>query len=438
MKELEQALQHYREHFQQVKDELPGKALPWLNELREQALSDFINQGFPTKKNEEWKYSSTLALAKHAFAAQKHDASINQQLLQQHLLFEQQCQRMVFVDGYFIASLSQLSSLPKGVLLTSLSDAVESHSSLVQTHLNNDEQQPSFTALNTAFMQDGYFLYLPKHAVVEQPIHIIYLTTQSEQFINLRNVCIAEENSQANIVEHYVGHTEQAYFNNVLSQLDLAQSAAINHYKIIEEGDAGFHIGTAQVLQQQQSHFHSYSFAFNGAWTRSDTEVTFTQANAECSLDGLYVLNQQQHIDHHTRIAHNHPHCSSREFYKGILDDKSRAVFNGKVYVAQDAQQTNADQSNKNLLLSRQAEIDTKPQLEIYADDVRCTHGATVGQLDEKALFYLQSRGINQPEAKQLLINAFANEVIERVSHDALKQQLALRVTRKLSQESDA
>lgn len=437
MKELEQALQHYREHFQQVKDDLPGQEIPWLAELREQAIHEFLHQGFPTRKHEEWKYSSTLSLAKQTFTAQKSEATLANGLPKQFDLFQEQCQQMVFLDGCFVPALSQIKALPKGVVLTSLSDAIETYPEHVADYLKQTKRQrQTFTALNTAFMQDGYFLLLPEGCVIEQPIHVLYLTTHGEQFINLRNVCIAQANSQATIVEHYVGQCSEAYFNNTLSQINAQVSAHIQHYKIIQEGDAGFHIGTVKATQQQHSSVHSYSFAFTGAWTRSDTEITFEQEHAECTLDGLYVVNNAQHIDHHTRIDHNKAHCTSREFYKGILTDKARGVFNGKVFVAQDAQKTNADQSNRNLLLSKQAEIDTKPQLEIYADDVRCTHGAAVGQLDDKALFYLQSRGINKDDARQLLVHAFANEVIDRVELPMLRDRLTQLVEQQLAMES--
>ncbi len=423
--ELDQALQHYREHFQQVKDALPGRQLPWLAELREQAIADFLQQGFPTRKNEDWKYSSTLPLARQHFQVNETTESANQLLVPELNLFAGQSHQIVFVDGYFVAALSQIAQLPKNALLTSLTDAIQRYPEQVKQYVQQAHQEKqTFSALNTAFMRDGYFLYLPKNCVIEQPVHIIYLTTRGEQFINFRNICIAEENSQATIIEHYIGQTAQAYFNNTITRIDAKQSANIKHYKILQEGQAGFHIGTLTIEQQQHSHIHSYSFAFGGAWTRSDTTISFMQEYAQCQLDGLYVMKNAEHIDHHTRVDHYKAHCTSREFYKGILADEARAVFNGKVYVAPNAQKTNADLSNKNLLLSRHAEIDTKPQLEIYADDVRCTHGVAVGQLDAESLFYLQSRGINQADAKQLLVHAFANEIIDRVELTPLRDKL--------------
>ncbi len=438
MKELEQALQHYRQHFQQVKEVLPGRQLPWLAELREQAINDFLSQGFPTRKNEDWKYTSTVPLARNNFQISDTAESVNHLLAPELDLFAGKSHQMVFVDGYFVSALSRIAQVPKNALLTSLSDAIQRFPEQVKQYFQqkHQEQQP-FSALNMAFMRDGYFLHIPQGCVIEQPVHIIYLTTRGEQFINFRNICIAEENSQATIIEHYIGQTSQAYFNNTISHIDAKAAANIQHYKILQEGHAGFHIGSLTIEQLQHSNTHSYSFAFGGAWTRSDTAISFMQENAQCQLDGLYVMRNAAHVDHHTRVDHCKAHCSSREYYKGILDDEARAVFNGKVYVAPDAQKTDANLSNKNLLLSRHAEIDTKPQLEIYADDVRCTHGVAVGQLDAESLFYLQSRGINQAAAKQLLVHAFANEIIERVELTSLRDKLRNILEQQLPMEKN-
>jgi len=286
-------------------------------------------------------------------------------------------------------------------------------------------------------MQDGAVIRIKRNAPLSEPIHLLYLNIDNgiPHANYLRNLIIAEENSHAHIIETYLGEQgAPTYFTNTMTDISLHSNAHCHHYKWISENDRAFHVGTVNADQAQDSHFYSYSNVFGGKLVRSDTNIKLQGKGAACELNGLYLGANNQHIDHHTCIEHVVPHGMSREFYKGILTDKARGVFNGRVHVHPDAQHTDSGQHNKNLLLSNTAEIDTKPELEIYADDVKCAHGATVGNLDEQALFYLRSRGIDPQSAKALLTFAFANEIIEKIPHAQLRKALEIKTLEWLQQ----
>jgi Fe-S cluster assembly protein SufD len=355
---------------------------PWLDKLRREALHDFGRVGFPSNKIEDWKYTKVSEFANQHFATSTVDLDLPSG----------------FADD--------------GVIVMSLFDAVEKYPELVQVYLSKlSKHNNGFSALNTALMQQGVFVFIPKETVLKEPIRIGIKNTQKGEARYLRNLVILERGADATLVEQFEGD-EQGYFTNTITEAFIGDNAKLTHLKIQNEAQNAFHIGCVNATLGRDSQFYSHSYSFGGKLVRSDTNVEFESTGAECEFNGLYLVDEGQHIDHHTIANHKVAHCKSNEFYKGILNGKSRAVFNGKVIVAKDAQKTDASQKNNNLLLSKNAEVDTKPELEIYADDVKCAHGATVGQLDGNALFYLNSRGLSQAQAREFLIQAFAHDVI--------------------------
>jgi len=423
----EDAVAHYLAAFKRQRASLPGSGIPWMQRLRDQAAASFAEQGFPTPRHEEWKYSDTKTLQKQRFelltggasaAARKHTDAHRFEGLKSH--------RLVFVDGRFSADLSYLDELPARAVAIPLSQALPSHVDTVQSHLGHyaDMDTNPFVAVNTMLMSDGLFVHLPPGMMVEAPIHVLYLSTADGGTSQLRNLVVAERGAEATIIEHYAGPAGNAYWTNTVTEIGLNENAGIEHYKLEEESDMAFHIATMDVHQRRDSRFTSHNAALGGRFVRNDINTRLNGENAQCALNGLYVIKGRQHVDNHTRIEHVTPRTVSRELYKGVLDGWSRGVFNGKVIVHKYAQLSDSEQANHNLLLSPNAEADPKPQLEIFADDVKCAHGVTVGQLDADALYYLRSRGITKPEARSLLTFAFANDVITRMRLEPLRAHL--------------
>jgi Fe-S cluster assembly protein SufD len=337
---------------------------------------------------------------------------------------------MVFLNGRFSRELSSFRKLPNGLQLISLATALQSDPGTLVSYLaryaSHDEH--AFAALNTAFIEDGAFIFIPKDVVVGLPIHLLFISTSGGKptVSHPRNLIVAEANSQVSIVESYFGLNDGTYFTNAVTEIVVNDNAIVDHYKLQRESMHAFHFSTLQVQQSRSSSFSTHSIALGGALVRNDVNTVLNGEGAEATLDGLYVVSGQQHVDNHTRIEHAKPHCSSRELYKGILDQKARAVFNGRIIVRPDAQKTDSKQTNKNLLLSEEALANTNPQLEIYADDVKCTHGATIGQLSTDALFYLRTRGIGLETARNLLTYAFANEITNRIKIEPLRAELEM------------
>lgn len=420
---------YYKDQFEAVKETLPGAHLPWLAQKRQAAIAFFYKNGLPSRKQEEWKYTSVKAIEDVAFKLstarniEDSDQKIN---LAPYLFDSDQAHALVFIDGIFQPDLSAVHAYADGITVMSLAQALRERPDDLSDYLARfaDAKSHGFSALNTAYIQDGIFLHCPKNTVIEPVIHLLFFASAFDTVSHIRNLIVLDENAQATVVEHYIGANENRYFTNSMTEVITHQHAKLNHFKLQQESHQGYHIGTLEVHQKQGSAVNAHSFSFGGRLVRSDTNVYLADEHVQCQLNGLYVTKGQQHVDHHTRIDHVKPHGESHEYYKGIIDGQSHAIFNGKVYVAQDAQKTNATQQNKNLLLSKQAEIDTKPQLEIFADDVKCSHGATVGQLNDDALFYLRARGIDDETARNLLIHAFANDIIERVDVALIQGQL--------------
>ncbi len=401
---------------------------PALRRLRRGAIDRFAAVGFPTLDDEEWRFTPLAALTRVPFALAEPGAAVTAEALDHAALEAGPCSRLVFVNGHFAPELSSLSALPAGAVVASLAEALAKHPDKVEAHLARyaDGEDHPFTALNTAFLRDGAFVSLPPGQAVTEPIHLVFVATSPGKatVCHPRNLIVAGANSQATLIESYVGLGEDVTFTNAVTEIVLGEGAILDHYKVQRESRTAFHVARTQVQQSRSSKFRSHSLTFGGRLTRNDINAHVGGEGCECTLNGLYLASGEQLVDNHTRIDHAMPHCASHELYKGILDGKARGVFNGKIFVHQDAQKTDAKQTNQTLLLSEEAVIDTMPQLEIFADDVKCTHGATVGQLDPEALFYLRSRGIGSTEARALLTFAFANDVIGRVQVEPLRRRL--------------
>jgi Fe-S cluster assembly protein SufD len=346
--------------------------------------------------------------------------------------------RLTFVNGRYAPQLSQDWRLPNGVTLGSLAEHIANGSELVQEHLGRYAVRtaPSpFTDLNTAFLQDGVFLHVPNGIEIEAPIHLLFLSQPSEGAVvsHPRNLIIVGSSSRVTLIEHYASTHGGEYFTNTVTEIVAGKNANIDHYKLQLESEAAFHVSTTQVQQERDVHFASHMFDFGGRLVRNNSNAVMGGENIECTLNGLYLIDRQQHVDNHTVMDHAQPHCNSYEVYTGVLSGSSRGVFNGKIFVRRDAQKTDAKQSNRNLLLSNDALVNTKPQLEIFADDVRCTHGATIGQLDEDAEFYLRARGISKENARGLLVYAFASDVLNGVNIEPLREFLEGQIFSRLS-----
>jgi len=392
----------------------------WLHSIRETARACAAEIGFPTLDQEEWRFTNmapVLQLPLHPVKQRKTELT-HQEIAP--FLFDLDCYRLVFVDGYFCASLSVLPGAGNDLQLGNLRARLENNSSELEQHLTRSTHSSAnfFTAFNTAFFQDGAFVSIKAGKTADRPVHLLFIGAATEEGATAqpRNLILAGRGSEIKVVESYVSLSDAARVTNAVTELFLEADARVEHCKLQQESERAFHIATIQGVQAKASHWASHSIATGGRIARNQIQTLFSAEGSECILNGLYLGHGEQLIDHHTVVDHAQARCESHEFYHGILTDRARGVFNGKIFVRQDAQKTNAKQTNRNLLLSDSAMIDTKPQLEIYADDVKCTHGATVGQLNEDEIFYLRSRGIGLEKARRMLVEAFASNVVERIS----------------------
>jgi Fe-S cluster assembly protein SufD len=419
----------YLSGFSRFEKEQGGKAPPWLHARRATAIDRFAERGFPGPRDEEWRFTPLAPLLHVPFQlAVRRPMSAAASALEQFGFDTGEGSRLVFINGQFTPELSRSRALPKGAFVGNLNDALQQYPEQVQAHLTrhaNFESAP-FAALNTAFLRDAAMVLLPKNAVVTEPIHLLFVAVGDSEpsACYPRTLVVAGVNTQATIMQSYLGPADAVYFTNAVTEIVAEEGALLDHYKLQRESRRAFHLETLQVRQGRSSKFFSNNITLGGVWVRNEIGVGLTGEGCECTLNGLYFGSDNQLIDNHTMIDHAMPHCASHELYKGILDGKARGVFNGKIYVRQDAQKTDAKQTNKTLLLSDDATINTKPQLEIYADDVKCTHGATVGQLSAEAIFYLRARGIGLKEARSLLTYAFANDVVGKIQIEPLRRQL--------------
>jgi Fe-S cluster assembly protein SufD len=397
----------------------------WLGLVRTNAFERFLERGFPTSRDEEWRFTNVSPLTSLSFALPSGDreaASLKDRfaLRDSH--------ELVFVDGRLSQELSSPGELPDGVILTSLADALAEHADMLQPVLSQSggDDTPFFD-VNEAFLSDGACVYVPKGIVLERPIHLLFLTASepSEAVVtHPRNVIIGEPASQLQLVETYAGEDGALYWTNAVTQVAASAGAIIDHYKLQRESATAFHTSSLGYVQERDATVSHHSLSLGARLARHDIRTELDGEGANVTLNGLYVVGGNQHVDHHTVIDHRVPQCTSRELYKGVLDDASSGVFNGRVIVRADAQKTDSRQSNKNLLLSDDALVNTNPQLEINADDVKCAHGATIGQLDPEAMFYLRSRGIAQNDARRILTEGFMADVSDRIRLTAVRDTL--------------
>jgi Fe-S cluster assembly protein SufD len=412
--------EHYLSAFTRYRVNGASNSPAWLKDLRESAIAEFAQVGFPTTKNEEWKYTNVEPITRQQFERANGTAkSVAAGELFSLSLADSAYNRLVFVNGAFAPELSSLRALPNGVKVQSLAQALKEESEILQLHLARYAQrrERGFVALNTAFIEDGAFVFVPKGETVDEPIYLVFASSEARKPVVSypRNLLVLEENAQARIVESYVGLSETTYFNNAVTEIITQHNTTVDHYRVQRETNRGFHVGTLAVQLGRSSNFAAHALTLGGSLVRNDVGAVLDGEGVECVLNGLYLVDGNQHVDNQTRIDHVKPHATSFELYKGILSGKGRAVFNGKIFVHKAAQKSDARQTNKNLLLSADAVVNTKPQLEINADDVKCSHGSTIGQLDRDALFYLRSRGLDVGNAQSLLCYAFASDVVNRL-----------------------
>jgi Fe-S cluster assembly protein SufD len=419
--------------YKSFEGKLNGNTTKLLSERRKDAISNFEKLGFPTTKHEEWKYTNLIPVLKKDFNLGA-PTSLTKSEINKFLFEGLEANLIVFVNGYFSKELSNITSSEE---LVSIKPFSEADPSLLEKYFSKSlTVNDAFTYLNTAFAQSGVFIRVPKNKVVDKPIvlHFISDARSENVFSQPRNIFVAEENSEVKIIESFNTVGEQLSFQNVVTEVILQKDANVEYYKIQNESINAHHVGTTQVHQEGKSNFSSTTISVSGGIVRNNLNIVLNSEYSEAFMYGLSLLNGAQHVDNHTVVDHAKPNCYSNQLYKAILNDKSTGVFNGKIFVKPDAQKTNAFQSNKNILLSKDASMNAKPQLEIFADDVKCSHGATIGQLDEEPLFYLRSRGISEENAKVLLVLAFAQDVIDHIKIEPLKEALLKVIYQRLGQ----
>ncbi len=407
-----------------------------LHNIRTSAIQNFENKGFPTKKEEAWKYTSLNTLLKNDFTVfPKYENTIQFADVKKYFLHEIDTYKVVFIDGIFSSFLS--STTHDGIDVCLMSSALNKpkYKMIVDTYFNQiANKEESLTSLNTAFANEGAYINIPKNKVADKPIEIMYFSTGNEAalLVQPRNLIIVGENSHVQIIERHQSLNENAVLTNAVTEVFAQKRAIVDYYKIQNDNHNASLIDNTYVSQHQESHVHVNTFSFGGNLTRNNLNFYHFGERIESHLNGITIIGEKQHVDHYTLVHHAKPNCESFQDYKGIFSDSSTGVFNGKIFVEKEAQKTNAFQSSNNILLSDKATINAKPQLEIFADDVKCSHGCTIGQLDETAMFYMQSRGIPKKEAKALLMYAFSNAVIENIKIPELKQRITKIIANKL------
>ena len=423
---VEKNQQHLEAYTQTSHSAETGAA--WIYPVRREAAARFAQVGFPSRKDEDWRYTNIAPIVGTPFTLAANTDVTSDEISQWSFAGLDGTQ-LTFINGRFSAEHSKVDTA-SNVKFGSIAEAVRSNPALLEPHLAHYapvESNP-FVALNTAALDDGAYVIIPANVVETNPIHLLFYSAPgtTPTVSHPRVLIIAEPSSQSTIVESYCGDSGGQYFTNAVTEVIVEGNANIDHYKLQREAKSAFHVATMQVQMGHNSTFSSHSISLGGSIVRNDANAALLASGCECTLNGLYTARENQIMDNHTSIDHAMPHCNSHEIYKGILDGNSRGIFNGKIFVREDAQKTDAKQTNQTLLLSDGAQINTKPQLEIYADDVKCTHGATVGQLSAEALFYLRSRGIPMAQAQSLLTYAFASDIVSRIKVDAVREALDL------------
>ena len=404
---------------------LPGKSPGWLSHAREAARQAVADLPALDRKQEAWRYTSIEALLKHRFRPVSDTADMPTLDISDCLLPEFDSYRLVFVNGRWDPKLSSIEGLPDGVSLGSLRAGLSTDPELLSTWFGQtaNHTEHVFTAMNTALVNDGVFVHVGNQVELDRPIEVIYLSHVDDDplLVQARNLIVLDAGAKVTLVERFIGFGQSTYFNNNLTEISVGKSASLNHYRVQDESRSAYHLSSLYLSQQAHSRYRGTTLAFGGAWARTDYNTSFKQEGAACELNGLYTVGDQQLADFHVNVKHSVPGCVSREQFKGVLYGKGRAVFDGRILVDKQAQHSDAQLTNDNLMLTRNAEVDTKPQLEIYADDVKCSHGTTVGQLDPQQVFYLRSRGIDETAARKMLCLGFAAEVLDSIEVPALR-----------------
>jgi Fe-S cluster assembly protein SufD len=419
-----------------------GAGAPWLAALRQAGLDRFQAAGFPTTRDEDWRFINLAPITGTSFRVADVEATgVTRAALAPFLYPIPGVITLVFVNGRFVPALSDRHALPRGITLQPLATALATDAELVGRHLGQyaTPAQSGFTALNTAFVADGLFLRVSRDTVLDVPVHAVFVTHAGADgtATHPRNLILVERGARAAVIESYVSLGQSAYLTNAVTEAVVEDGAYLEHTKIQRESERAFHVGTTHIRQGRDSRGLSFSVSFGAAICRNNLDVVLDGSGIEAQMLGLYMGRDRQEVDNHTSLLHAHPNCGTREVYKGILDDRSHGVFNGKIYVTPEAQKTDAKQTNRALLLSDTARIDTKPQLEIFADDVKCTHGATVGALDQASAFYLKSRGIGGTLARKILTYAFAAEVLEEIPYEPVRAALEAVVMNRLEARAE-
>jgi len=427
-KESLKATEPHLQKFQRFENQVQQP--PWVFPLRKAGIARFAEQGFPTSKDEDWRFTNVAPVVKLPFKPvfPPQPATLEPGRVAEFTFGRIPAVRLVFVNGLYAPELSSPPTQAGGVTVKSLAAALASESAFLEKILarQGSEAPDPFMALNTAFFQDGAFVHVPPGQVFETPIHLLFVSTVKETGATMhpRNLIVAEKGSQVTVIESYVSTGDAAYFNNGVTELVLEEGAVVEHCKFQDESPSAFHVASVQAHLGLRANLVSHSIAIGARLSRTSIHTHLAGEGVECLLNGLYLTHGEQLADHHMVVEHAQPHCNSHEYYNGILDGRSKGVFHGRILVRPAAQKTDAKQTNKNLLLSEEATIDTKPQLEIYADDVKCTHGATVGQLSDESIFYLRARGIGAETARRMLIHAFAGEIVERIRCRPVREEL--------------
>lgn len=428
-----------------VIDRLPGAGVDWLRRLRADALAQVVDGGVPSPRVERWKYTNLRSLAETEFQAAEVEVANEggapaAVAVPRFLADDAPVHRMVFVNGAFRRELSDLAGLPAGATVDSLADALARDPGALAAHFQNGEAPGGLVALNAALMADGAVIRLAPETRLERPLLLVFLGGGRDGSLacHPRNLIIAGAGARATVIEHYAPAVDAIYWSQPVTEIAIGGNAEIRHYKCQQESQRAFHLATTTVRVEADGRYDSFGLATGGALARNEVTVTLDGPGASCRLDGGYLARGRQHVDITTEIVHAQPHTTSHEAFKGVLDDQGRGVFQGRIVVAKDAQKTDGHQSCRTLLLSDRAEVDAKPELEIYADDVKCSHGATVGELEPDALFYLRARGVGETEARRMLIEAFLGDVLEDISDAAIRDAFAGAVGRWLAAAPEA
>jgi Fe-S cluster assembly protein SufD len=421
--------QHYVAAYRAFAGNGAAGAPPWLRELRDRSIARFDALGFPTTKQEEWRFTNVAPIAEKQFRLPKRDAARPAPAAIAPYLMSgagPATHQLVFVNGYWSPALSTLDDLPASVQVTSIGEAVEREPALFERHFARSGEQGAFTALNTAFLSDGAFVHVPAGVELPAPLQILFFTVPGAEPLvtHPRTLVFVERSAKVAIVETYAAAGDGIYWTNAVTELVAEEGARVDWHRVQREAVSAYHTASTHTRQGRDAVVHLHTVALGASLARHDVRLTLEGQGGQGILNGLYLLRGSQHVDHHTWIDHAAPHCETHEYFNGVLDGESRSVFNGRIIVRPGAQRTDSKQTNNNLLLSAGAHADSQPQLEIYADDVKCTHGSTTGPLDDRVLFYLRSRGLDADSARRLLTYGFAAEILERMEVAPLREQL--------------